>query len=116
MLLNVHSYYSLRYGTLSVDELVKAIKEYGYETAVITDINNSSGVLDFIKACNEQGINGLAGMEYRNKEELLYIGIARNLQGFQELNELMTGCNLDKKKLPENAPDFTHCFHTTYLL
>ena len=50
MLLNVHSYYSLRYGTLSPTALVEKLMEQGYDTAVLTDINNSSGVFDFIKA------------------------------------------------------------------
>lgn len=110
MLLNVHSYFSLRYGTLSIEQLIAAFKEYGYDTAVITDINNSSGVLDYIKACKEHGIMGLAGMEFRNGDDLLYFCIAKNTRGFQELNELMTDCNLNKKKLPEIAPNFSNCF------
>lgn len=110
MLVNVHSYYSLRYGTLSIEQLIHCFKEYGYDTAVLTDINNSSGVLDFIKACKEHNINGLAGMEYRNGDELLYIGIARNNKGFQELNELMTECNLNQKEIPASPPAFSNCF------
>lgn len=86
MLLNVHSYYSLRYGTLSLEQIVEDMMALGYENAVLTDINNSSAVLDFIRLTRDKGLNGIAGMEYRNGNELLYIGIARNLAGFKQLN------------------------------
>ncbi|HEV7348017.1 DNA polymerase III subunit alpha [Telluribacter sp.] len=110
MLLNVHSYYSLRYGTMSLDELVQQMLRHGYDTAVLTDINNSTGTLDFIRTCREQGLNGLAGMEYRNGDELLYIGIARNAKGFQELNEWMTRHNEKQSILPETPPLFNHAY------
>lgn len=110
MLLNLHSHYSLRYGTLSIKELITHLLAGGYDTVVLTDINNSSATLDFIKACKLHGLNGLAGMEYRNKDELLYIGIAKNTEGFRELNELATSANRTKSALPEKAPDFNHVF------
>lgn len=110
MLLNLHSYYSLRYGTMSLEALIKNIRGYGYDTAVLTDINNSSAALDFIRMCKAAGINGLAGMEFRNDCRLLYIGIAKNEQGFKELNDLMTACNRTKSLLPERAPDFHNVF------
>ena len=100
MLLNLHSYYSLRYGTMSIKVLIEQLRAYGYDTAVLTDINNSSATLDFIKQCREVGINGLAGMEFRNSNRLLYIGIAKNEQGFKELNDLMTSANRYKSALP----------------
>ncbi|OSZ79034.1 DNA polymerase III subunit alpha [Chitinophagaceae bacterium IBVUCB1] len=110
MLVNTHSYYSLRYGTLSPEQLITCLQQYGYDTAVLTDINNSSGVLDFIKIAREKGFNGLAGMEFRNGDDILFIGIARNRKGFQELNELISNANLNGSKLPDNAPAFNHVF------
>ena len=55
MLLNVHSYYSLRYGTLSPEMLVDKLMQKGYDTAVLTDINNSSGVFEYVKQPGIQG-------------------------------------------------------------
>ncbi|GAA4794955.1 DNA polymerase III subunit alpha [Olivibacter ginsenosidimutans] len=110
MLLNVHSYFSLRYGTLSLEQLIERIRANGYDTAVLTDINNSSGVLDFIRLCREAGINGFAGMEFRNGNDLLYIGIARNELGFQELNAWITKANREKTTLPEIAPAFDNAY------
>lgn len=106
----MHSYYSLRYGTLSIGQLVEEMLANGYDTAVLTDINNSTGALDFIKRCREIGLNGLVGMEFRNGDELLFIGIAKNEKGFQELNEVMTEANRTADTLPVIAPEFKHVF------
>lgn len=106
MLWNVHSYYSLRYGVLSIDHLVDGLVTRGYDTAVLTDINNSTGSLQFIKACQKRGIKGLTGVEFRNGDELLYIGVARNEEGFKELNELLTAHNKNKSPFADLAPQF----------
>ena len=108
--MNVHSYYSLRYGTLSMEQLIAAMLEQGYDTAVLTDINNSSATLDFVRLTRAAGLNGLVGMEYRNGDSLLFIGIARNTAGFKELNELMTKVNRGTEKLTKTAPAFNDVF------
>ncbi|PTX09441.1 DNA polymerase III subunit alpha [Sphingobacterium faecium] len=104
MMINLHSYYSLRYGTLSLEDLITGMLETGHETAVLTDINNSSGSLNFLRLGMKAGLNILAGMEFRNGDHLLYIGIAKNNEGFRQLNEFMTAANRDKKVLPAEAP------------
>lgn len=95
---------------MSIKVLIEQLRAYGYDTAVLTDINNSSATLDFIKQCREVGINGLAGMEFRNGNRLLYVGIAKNEQGFKELNDLMTSANRYKSALPAVAPEFDNVF------
>lgn len=110
MLLNVHSYYSLRYGTMSPEQLIRQFVLNGFDTAVLTDINNSSGVLDFVKECRKNGINGLAGMEFRTLDTLHFIGIAKNTEGFKELNDLQTAVNFKQIKLGKRAPFFKHVF------
>lgn len=110
MLLSLHSYYSLRYGTMSIGALIENLRVNGYDTAVLTDINNSSAVLDFIKQCGDAGIKGLAGMEFRNENQLLYVGIAKDEKGFKELNDLMTYANRTKSALPNIAPEFHNVF------
>jgi len=109
MILNAHSYYSLRYGLISNEDLVQAAVKNGYEALAITDINNSSGVLEFVKLCFENNIRPIVGMEYRKGDEMLYIVLARNNEGYREINELMTNCNLNKTNLP-TRPDFLHCY------
>jgi DNA-directed DNA polymerase III PolC len=110
MLLNVHSYFSLRYGTLSIDQITDLMRAGGYPTAVLTDINNSTGILEFINVCKTKGLQGLAGMEFRNSDELLYFAIAKNTTGFRELNELMTLANKQHQSLSLIAPAFNQAF------
>lgn len=110
MLLNLHSYYSLRYGTLSIEDIINGMLSHGYDTAVLTDINNSTGVLECIKKGIDAGLRILAGMEFRNGDELLYIGIAKNEKGFKELNEFMTVANRNKSALPLSAPECQDVF------
>lgn len=110
MLINVHSFYSLRYGTIALTELVDLLQEQGHEIAVLTDINNTTGMLDFIKDCQQKQFTGLAGVEFRNGNKVLYIGIARNNLGFREMNELLSDCNLNQQPLPEIAPDWSHTY------
>lgn len=110
MLLNVHSYYSLRYGTLSPDDLIKALSLHGYDTAVLTDINNSSGFFELLEKGKAANIQIKAGLEFRNGDQLLYIGIAKNEQGFRVLNELLSNHNKQKIPLPFPAPELENVF------
>ncbi len=110
MYLNCHSYYSLRYGTFPVEELVNRAKQMGLETLALTDINNSSGMIDFVKACSEQGLKAIGGMEFRVEDMLIFIGIARNNEGFRELNEYRSAINLGEQALQDLAPDFQHIY------
>jgi len=110
MYLNCHSYYSLRYGTMSVEELVKKAKTAGAETIALTDINNSTAIPEFFGECTKNSIKPVAGIEFRNNNELQYIGIARNNKGFWELNEFLSAANFRKTPAPFPAPRFTESY------
>jgi DNA-directed DNA polymerase III PolC len=106
MYLNCHSYYSLRYGTMSVEKLVETAKACGVSSLALTDINNSTGIMDFVKACRENGIKPVAGIEFRRDDRLLYIGLARNNEGFRELNQFLSYHNINNLPLPDQPPEF----------
>lgn len=104
MFWNCHSYYSLRYGTMSPEVLIDQAKALGLEALGLTDINNSTGVLDFVKLCREAGIKPIAGVEFRDGDRLLYTCLARNNEGFREINAFLTEHNLSGTPLPHRAP------------
>ncbi|MCF8225044.1 MAG: DNA polymerase III subunit alpha [Bacteroidales bacterium] len=104
MYLNCHSYYSLRYGTAAVETLVEKAAELGIGSMALTDINNSTGMVDFVRCCNEKGIDPVAGIEFRDGDHYLYTGIARNGNGFRELNEFLSYHNEVKLPFPATAP------------
>ena len=109
MYLNCHTYYSLRYGTLSPVQLVKEAVRLGVKTLALTDINNTSCAYEFISTCKEYGIKPVLGIEFRDdNDRLLYIGLARNPEGFRELNALFTQASLSEQLLPVRPPPMQH--------
>ena len=110
MYLNCHTYYSLRYGMMPVDKLVQKAKEAGAGAIALTDINNSTGIPDFSAECSKQGIRPIAGIEFRNGNDLQYIGLARNNKGLQELNEFLSDLNFKGTPVPFPAPAFDHSY------
>ncbi|MBB2150800.1 DNA polymerase III subunit alpha [Pedobacter gandavensis] len=110
MYLNVHSQYSLRYGTMSIPKLIEEALSLGITQLVLTDINNSTGIMEFMRACHDKGIKPIGGIEFRRNKKLLYIGIAKNKEGMKELNDFLTEHNLEQKVLPDTAPDMEHAY------
>ncbi len=108
MFLNCHSYYSLRYGTMSVEQLVEKASQYGADALALTDINNSTGMFGFAGECMKKNIKPIAGIEFRKGNELLYIGIARNNEGFRELNQFLSDHNAKGTEPDFPAPPFQH--------
>ncbi len=46
----------------------------------------------------------MIGIEFRQEHELKFIGLARNDEGFRQLNELLTRCSLEDLSIPDIAP------------
>ena len=105
MYLQCHSYYSLRYGTISEEELVDLAIAKGYSFAALTDINNSAAVLSFVKYCQKKNIPPIVGIDCRDRNSKGYVGIARNAQGFYNLNQFVSEIQASKKGYPKYAPD-----------
>ena len=111
MFLNCHSYNSLRYGTMPFEMLVAEAAKNNVDAMALTDINNCMGMMDFISECVMHNIKPIAGIEFRdNHNRLLFIAIARNNRGFQEINEFLTRHNLEKTPLPPYPPAFDHSY------
>jgi len=110
MYLNAHTYYSLRYGILSPQQLVQQVAKTGAKELVLTDINNTSATFQFIQECRKQGIKPVVGIEFRQDNEFLYLGIAKNKEGFRELNAFLTEHSLEDKPLPYSAPGFENVY------
>ena len=74
---------------MSVEQLVQNAVKAGARSIAMTDINNSTGIPEFAGECEKNNIKPVAGIEFRNDNELQYIGIARNNNGLRELNEFL---------------------------
>lgn len=106
MFLSCHTYYSFNYGTLSVEQLLEEMQRFGVKKGVLTDINNTSGVIDFIRLAADHDVQPVVGADFRIGAEQMYVGIARNNEGYHELNEFLTqSLRRGTNELPD-LPDF----------
>ena len=108
MYLNVRSYNSLCYGTISIENLVEQARIMHIPAMALTDINNTMGIIDFVFECKKYGIRPIAGCEFRNGDNLLYIAIAINNEGFREINETLTKHNISKTPYSIDAPQWNN--------
>jgi len=107
MFLNCHSYHSLRYGTISVEELVQQAVDLNIKELALTDINTITGIYEFNKLCKQYNIKPVVGMEIRSENRLYYICLAKNKNGIGEINRLLTQHNCEGLELPKYHPEFS---------
>lgn len=110
MHLNTHSYFSLRYGTMSVPDLLEEARSKGLTTLALTDINNTSGCIDFIRMAPEYGIRPAVGIDLRNGNRMMYVAVARNNDGFTEINRFLSKHLKSGEPLPDRVPAFLNSF------
>jgi DNA polymerase-3 subunit alpha/error-prone DNA polymerase len=110
MYLNCHSFHSLRYGTIPLNDLISQAVVCGVKAMALTDINTVTGIYDFIKNCDTVGIKPLVGIEFHSEKKFRYIGLAKNTMGLAEMNRFLTAHNFSGEPLPKQAPQFNEVF------
>jgi DNA-directed DNA polymerase III PolC len=125
MFLNCHTAFSFKYGTLTVKDLFNEARRCGVHKLIITEINNTASYIEMLRLCAENKIykNGktkydkepydlsiAVGIEFRKGHELLYLAIAKNNTGFEEINRFLSHHNEEDKPLPHRAPEFEQAF------
>ncbi|WP_421805840.1 DNA polymerase III subunit alpha [Flagellimonas sp.] len=110
MYLNCHTYYSLRFGTFSEVELLQLAEQNHVTQLVLTDINNTSAGLNFVRKAPEFGIKPILGIDFRNGVLPCFIGIAQNNEGYLELNDFLSQHLHHGLKIPHRAPAFKNAF------
>ena len=110
MFLNCHSYHSLRYGTISIEDLVQQAVELNIKTLALTDINTVTGIYDFYRLCQENNIKPIVGVDIRVENEFHYICLAKNAAGIAEVNRLLTDHNCNHIEMQKANPTFENNF------
>lgn len=110
MFINCHSFHSLRYGTISVKELVQQCVDLEIGVAALTDINCISGIYDFHRLCEKNNIRPVVGVDVRTDNKQHYICLAKNQSGIGEINRLLTRHNCEGIDLPLHHPDLSNVF------
>ena len=110
MLFSCHTWYSLRYGIMNPETLLQEAVRNHLPVVVMADINNTSGVVDFVKEAQKQGVKPIAGIDFRNGDRHLYTAIARNNEGFREINEFLSLHLMQKRKFPSLPDPFNQAY------
>ena len=90
MFLNVHTYYSLRYGTISPKELILLVKSMGVKTFSLTDINCTTMSLDVFRLAKKANVKVVLGVDFRNNAAQKFIMLAKNNLGFKNINSYLS--------------------------
>lgn len=110
MLTNCHSYYSFKYGTISTEDLIKVLVYHGYNTFALTDINNTAASIEFARLATQNNITPVVGVDFRNGVQQQYVAIAKNNDGFREINEYLTPHLHEKVDFDIQAPAFKNAY------
>jgi len=116
--LNCHTHYSFKYGTLSPHELLIAAKQNEVAKFVLTEVNNTASYIEVLRTREEElGESNpeiAVGIEFRRKDKLLYIAIARDNGGFQDLNRFLSEHHNGKIPFPARLPLTSDRIFTVY--
>lgn len=114
MYFNCHTYFSFKYGTMSPLMLFNEAQRCGVHKLAITDINNTAGYIEMLRICQENKDRHLLelalGIEFRRDGQLLYIGLAKNNQGFENLNRYLSYHNSNDIPLLKSAPSLEEVY------
>lgn len=110
MLLNTHTYYSFRYGTLDTKDLLQELQTAGVERFALTDINSTAASLNFVRLASKYDVNPILGIDFRNGADQLFVAIARNNEGFKELNDYLSTYLHSGEEIPARAPRFKYAY------
>ena len=91
-------------------ELLHHAAEHGIKAMVLTDVNSTAGCMMFIRKAPEYDIKPLIGIDFRNGAHPLFVGIAKNPEGFRELNAHLSFYLHKGQAIPSKAPSFEHAF------
>lgn len=104
MYLNCHSYYSVRYGTISDTELLELAERNEIKYLALTDINSTSAILNFLKEAADFNVWPVVGVDFRNGIDQQYVILARSNKGLENINRFLSEYLHEKKGFPSIAP------------
>ncbi len=110
MLINCHSWFSLRYGAIKPEKLLEELSVRGYSSFALTDINNTSASIEFVRLAEKYNIRPVLGIDFRNGIEQKYVALAKNNEGFRVLNEHLTVHLQNKIAFENQAPEMENTF------
>lgn len=106
----IHSYFSLKYGVYSPEDIVRWASKAGYAYVFLADINSTGATLAFVRAAQSAGIQPVVGVVLKNGMQTLATIMARNNRGVHEMNVFLTQHLKGQAPPNNNLPHFSNCF------
>ncbi|ATL45794.1 DNA polymerase III subunit alpha [Chitinophaga caeni] len=110
MYINCKSWFSLKYGTIDTKKLVSTAWQLGVSSLALTNINCTTDAWMFVQCCREYKIKPVLGIECRNGNSFQYILLARNMDGWLQINNFLSEHLQQEKDFPAQAPHFKDVF------
>ena len=95
---------------MSPEELLVEGVRCGMAVLPLTDINSTAGCLNFVRLSEKFNIHPVLGIDFRNGVKQQYIGIARNNEGFKEINDHLSAHLHRKEDFSDQAPAFDNVY------
>lgn len=89
---------------MSTEELVDELSQRGFREAVITDINSTAGVIEFARLADKRGMKPVVGVDFRNDIDQQFVALAKNQDGFSEINEQLSAILSAQIEMPQRMP------------
>jgi DNA polymerase-3 subunit alpha len=104
-----HSTFSLKFGILQPENLIPLMKDLGYISFALIDINTTSAVLQSLRLAKERNIHLAIGVDFRNGVQRQFVALAKNNRGFHEMNVFLTKHLHQNLPIPNEAPYLANC-------
>ena len=105
MYLNTHSRFSLRYGVLSVDDILSWAQAAGVTRMALTDVGTTSANWDFVRRAERFGVAPVLGIDVRNGNVRQFVALARHAAGYEALCRWFSELNLAGTPFPARLPE-----------
>ena len=105
MYLNTHSRFSLRYGVLSVDDILSWAQANGVTRMALTDVGTTSANWDFVRRAGQFGVAPVLGIDIRNGNNRHFVALARHAKGYEALCRWYSELNLAGASFPARLPE-----------
>jgi len=92
--LHTHSTFSFLDGTIPLRPLVERTRQLGMTALALTDHNGLYGAIEFYQICRELSIKPIIGAQVKLTDDSSLVLLARNMDGYRNLCEIITKANL----------------------
>jgi len=98
---------------MSPNDLLSEVSSLNIDAIALTDINSTSTALDFIRLAKTKEVKVVLGVDFRNKASQKFIMLAKNNEGFKNINDYLSSF-LHSKQF--SIPDKAESYKNTYVI